>query len=213
MKKNTKNFTLIELLVVIAIIAILASMLLPALSKAREKAHAISCTSQLKQVANSMLMYTQDYDDFLLPERQPAPSGGYWYWFIASSDSTYFARSYLGMSGSTEPGGVMEAGNLLDCPSNHNPPEIAASYKLGYGINYEMNRNAKLKKITQVKKPSVHPSFSDAKDYMFKAYGDHSWETYIYPVHNSRANLTFIDGHAEPRMLAELNINLVYINP
>ncbi len=63
MKKN--GFTLIELLVVIAVIAIMAAMLLPALSKAREKARQAACMANLKQIYLAEAMYAQDYDGFI----------------------------------------------------------------------------------------------------------------------------------------------------
>jgi prepilin-type N-terminal cleavage/methylation domain-containing protein/prepilin-type processing-associated H-X9-DG protein len=61
------GFTLIELLVVIAIIAILAAILFPVFAQAREKARAISCASNLKQLSTAWIMYMQDYDGNLMP--------------------------------------------------------------------------------------------------------------------------------------------------
>ena len=63
LKMKHKNFTLIELLVVIGIIAILASMLMPALGKAQEKARQTTCINQLKQLSTATFMYKADNRD------------------------------------------------------------------------------------------------------------------------------------------------------
>jgi len=64
---NKRAFTLIELLVVIAIIAILAAILFPVFAQAREKARAITCLSNSKQIGTAHMMYGQDYDETLIP--------------------------------------------------------------------------------------------------------------------------------------------------
>ena len=64
-----RKFTLVELLVVIAIIAVLASMLLPALNKARERSKATACTNNLRQVFLTQAIYAEDHKGWMTPAR------------------------------------------------------------------------------------------------------------------------------------------------
>ena len=106
MKKFNK-FTLIELLVVIAIIAILAGMLLPALNKAREKARATSCLSNLKSVGQLKMLYADDFDGYFMQNNRNGGENKSYAYYLAQT-------GYVGKSTAND---YIAKNKIFECPS------------------------------------------------------------------------------------------------
>ncbi len=136
MVRKPSGFTLIELLVVIAIIAILAAILFPVFAQAREKARAISCLSNLKQMGTAIMMYVQDYDE-LYPLAATLYSDG------TRTDWRMVILPYIknGSLGVAQTGDGTVVGGIFSCPSTSSSKRIYGAH--GAIIHYPtMSNNA-----------------------------------------------------------------------
>ena len=206
-----RAFTLVELLVVIAIIAILASLLLPALRGARQSANSTVCINNLRQLGAGAQMYWNDYDQNFFPYKSGATNNGDIYWFGWIERGAEGQRRFDPTLGVLHPyihSSVRTCPQLSYATADFKLKATGASYGYGYNLHLAPAPNKPKLKTTDLARPAEIALFADAaqvNDFQAPASPEHPMLEEFYYIsateptthfrHKKSAQIVFSDGH------------------